>query len=120
MTRITIDNDRLKVQVLGWDKLWSFKSQLDFPLDHVLSARHAEDEAKSIWHGIRAPGTHLPGVIVAGTYYSAGEHLFYDVHHFANAIVIELKDEWYTRLIVEVEEPGAVLRLLAALPDAVA
>ena len=119
MTRITIDHDRLKVQVLGWDKLWSFKSHLEFPLDHVVTARHSEDEAKSVWHGIRAPGTHLPGVIVAGTYYSEGEHLFYDVHKFRNAIVIELKEEWYTRLIVEVEQPEQILKLLATVPEAV-
>jgi hypothetical protein len=119
MTRITIDNDRLKVEVLGWDKLWSFKSHLDFPLDHVVGVRRSEDEAKKVWHGIRAPGTHLPGVIVAGTYYSQGEHLFYDVHDFTRAIVIELKDEWYTRLVVEVEEPDEVLHLLAVGPEAV-
>ena len=120
MTHITIANDRLKVQVLGWDKLWCFKSHLDFPLEHVLSARRSEHEDKSIWHGIRAPGTHLPGVIVAGTYYSAGDHLFYDVHDFTRAIVIDLKDEWYTQLVLEVEDPDEVLHLLTAVPEAVA
>ena len=120
MTRVDIGLDRLKVEMLGWDKLWSFKSHLDFPLEHVVGARRSENEGKRVWRGIRAPGTHLPGVIVAGTYYSQGEHLFYDVHDFTRAIVIELKDEWYTRLIVEVEEPDEILRHLAAMAEATA
>jgi hypothetical protein len=118
VTRITIANDRLKVEVLGWDKLWSFKSHLDFPMAHVIAAHRSGNEAKRFWRGIRAPGTNLPGVIVAGTYYSEGEHLFYDVHDFKQAIVIELKDEWYTRLIVEVEEPDEVLRFLPSSVEA--
>lgn len=112
MTRITIDNDLLKVQVLGWDRLWAFKSKLEFPLDHVVAIRLYEKQDRMGWKVIRAPGTSLPGVITAGTYHGNGEHVFYDVHKFENAIVIKLKDEWYSRLIVEVEDQDAVLRLL--------
>jgi len=115
MTRIEVIEDRLKVEILGWDKIWAFKSRLDFPLEHVANARRWEKEkdGKWIFRGIRAPGTHLPGVIVAGTYHRKGEHIFYDVHNFIDAIVIELKDEWYARLIVEVAEPEAVVRLIS-------
>jgi hypothetical protein len=35
--------------------------------------------------------------------------LFYDVHRFSRAIVIKLRDEWFTRVIIEVENPDAVL-----------
>ena len=114
MTRIEIVADRLKVEVLGWDKLWAFKSRLEFPLEHVVSVRRWDKEKDGKWsfRGIRAPGTHLRGVIFAGTYYRKGEHFFYAVRHFEQTIVIELKDEWYTRVLVEVEDPEAVLRLV--------
>jgi hypothetical protein len=112
MTRIEIAEGRLKAEILGWDKIWAFKSRLEFPLDHVVGARRWEKEKDKGWWGIRAPGTYLPGVIVAGTYHRKGEHVFYDVHDFANAIVIELKDEWYARVVVEVGEPDALLRLM--------
>ena len=114
MTRVTIDDDRFKVQVLGWDRLWAFKSKLEFPLDHVVAIRPYVKDDSMGWKVIRAPGTHLPGVITAGTYHGNGEHVFYDVHKFENAIVIELKDEWYARLIVEVENLDAGLSLLSA------
>lgn len=116
MTRIEIAEDKLKVEVLGWDKLWAFKSRLEFPLEHMVGARRWEkEEANRWWRGFRAPGTNLPGVIVAGTYHLKGEHIFYAVHDFSRAIVVELKDEWYARLVVEVPEPDAALQLLSGV-----
>jgi hypothetical protein len=114
MTRIEVSGDLLKIEILGWDKLWAFKSRLEFPLDHVISMRRWDQEKDGKWRfrGIRAPGTHLPGVIIAGTYYRKGQHFFYAVHHFEQTIVIELKDDWYLRVLVEVEDPEAVLRLV--------
>jgi hypothetical protein len=110
MTRVEIDTDRLRVEVLGWDKLWAFKNRLDFPLEHVAGVRRwNKGMDRMTWRWIRAPGTHLPGVITAGTYHGNGEHVFYDVHDFKNAMVIELRDEWYARLIIEVPEPEALL-----------
>jgi hypothetical protein len=117
MTRIEIAEGRLKLEVLGWDKIWAFKSRLELPVDHVIGARRCDEEKKGWFRGFKAPGTNLPGVIVAGTYYRKGEHVFYDVHDFGRAVVIELRDEWYARLIVQVADPEATLRLL---PDALA
>jgi hypothetical protein len=111
MTRVEIHQGRLRVEVLGWDKLWAFKSRLDFPLEHVFGMRRWEKGTdRMTWRWIRAPGTQFPGVITAGTYHGNGERVFYDVHDFENAIVIELKDEWFSRLIVEVPEPDELLR----------
>ncbi len=43
--------------------------------------------------------------------------MFWDVHNPENTIVIELKDERYNELIIEVADPGAALELVkAALP----
>jgi hypothetical protein len=116
MTTIEIVEGRLKIEIIGWDKIWSLKSNLDFPLEHVVRARRWDKERDKGWWGIRAPGTYVPGVIVAGTYHRTGEHVFYDVHDFARAIVIELEDEWYARLVVQVANPDAALRLLPGAP----
>jgi len=110
MTQVEVTGSSLKVQILGWDKLWAFKSRIEVPLEHVAGARPWLKEVDGKWRGLRAPGTAWPGVIVAGTYHGNGEHVFYDVHNFDNAIVIDLRDEWYARLVVEVADPEAVLR----------
>jgi len=115
MTRVEASDGSLKVEVLGWDKLWAFKSRLEFPLEHLVRVRPWDKEMDGKWRGLRAPGTSWPGLIVAGTYHVNGEHVFYDVHDFANAVVVELRDEWYARLIVEVTEPKAVLGLVPTM-----
>jgi hypothetical protein len=113
VTQITMANGRLRVEILGWDKLWAFKSRLDFPREHVVQARRWDPERDPKWKGFRSPGTCLPGVIVAGTYRRKGERIFYDVHKFRHAIVVELRDEPFARIVVEVKDPDAVLRLIS-------
>jgi hypothetical protein len=52
--------------------------------------------------GLRAPGVHLPGVFAAGTYYHDGDRQFVFWHEDEIAVVINLTDEKYDRLIVGV------------------
>ena len=62
--------------------------------------------------GLRAPGTYLPGVITAGTFHIHGERVFWDVHDANKAVVIELADEQYARLIIQVDDPRATVALI--------
>jgi hypothetical protein len=49
----------------------------------------------------------VPGVVTAGTFYQEGEHVFWDVHDPEKSVVIQLRDERYARLVIEVEDPPA-------------
>jgi hypothetical protein len=63
------------------------------------------------------PGTNIPGVLTAGTFYEDGKRVFWDVHNPDNTVVIELKDERYNQLVVEVADPKAAVELVqSALP----
>ena len=115
MAKIELTPGTLIIRLEGADKLWALKSQLDIPLGHVAGAEPAEAEAREWLHGIRLGGTHLPGVISAGRFYEHGQWVFWDVHHPARAIAIALRDERYSRLVVEVDDPAAAL---AAIGDA--
>lgn len=112
MVRLEVVGDNLVLDVVGFDKLWSFKSQLTIPLAHVEAVKPAPDEAKQWFHGLRLPGTNVPGLIVAGTYYDGTGCAFWDVHNAENAIEISLRDERFSRLVIEVEDPVASIELL--------
>jgi hypothetical protein len=114
MVRVSITGDRVRFDVEGWDKLWAFKSQLDIPVAHIRSVRFDPDAATGWWHGLRIPGTQIPGVITAGTYYQRDGAVFYDVHDPQRTIVLELDHEHYKRLVVEVEDPLATVKQLQA------
>jgi hypothetical protein len=107
MTEVEITGDALVVHVKGMDRLFSLKSRLEIPLSHVLGAEVDPHVAQGWRKGLRAPGTHLPGVITAGTFYQEGNRVFWDVHDPEKAIVIRLEDERYSRLVIEVEDAPA-------------
>jgi hypothetical protein len=59
-------------------------------------------------------GTSIPGVITAGTFYQDGKRVFWDVHNPENTVVIELEDDRYDELIIEVADPKAAVELVEA------
>ena len=113
MVEVSIVGDRLRLDVEGLDKLWSFRSHIELPLDHVVTARIDPEAARGWWHGIRLLGTFVPGVLSAGTFYKDGM-VFFDVHDPDQTIVIELTHEHYRRLIVEVADPNAAVATIRA------
>jgi hypothetical protein len=110
MTEIELTENSLIVHVRGTDTLWSFKSQLEIPLIHVVGAEvdpavgeHWDDLVKE-----RAfPGTHVQGVIAAGGYYISGGWVFWNVQYPHKALTINLAHEHYTKLVIEVRDPAA-------------
>jgi hypothetical protein len=115
MVEITTQGQSVQVDVRGLHKLLAFKGRLELPVSAVKSARRMDTkEVWAMWKGFRIPGTHLPGVIAAGTFYKNGEKHFWDVRNAARAIEIELSGAGYDRLYVEVEDPEATLRTLNA------
>lgn len=116
MATISIDGNELVVEVQGLDKLWALKSRLTIPLAHVRGATEDRGIAREP-KGWRGPGAHIPGVVVAGTFHQDGQKVFWDVHHNDTTIVIELRDDTYQRLIIEVDDPHATVELIErALP----
>lgn len=114
MVNISITGGKVLLEVQGWDKLWAFRSSIEVPLADIRSARVDPEAARGWWHGIKMPGTSVPGVITAGTFYQHGRRVFYDVHNPDDTIVIELEHERYDQLIVEVADPAAEVAKITA------
>ena len=113
MVDVRLSGDKLVLNVEGADKLWALKSSLEIPLQHVVSVKADPEAAKGWYHGLRLPGTNIPGVLTAGTFYHDGKRVFWDVHHPEKTIVVELRDERYNQLIVEVADPAAAVNLVS-------
>ena len=105
MTRVNIIDSALRIEVQGLDKLWSLTSRLEIPLEHVIDVRPADDQPG----GLRALGTCIPGVITAGTFVQEGDLVFWDVHDPTKAITLDLRDERYSKLIIEVADPAETI-----------
>ncbi|MGI8550005.1 MAG: hypothetical protein ACR2PL_04275, partial [Dehalococcoidia bacterium] len=115
MATVELSPATLTVHVEGMDKLWALRSRLDIPLEHVTGAEPNGEMARKglsgFWTaGFRVPGTHLPGVLTAGSFYQPREGefrgwTFWDVHDPEKAIVINLGHEHYQRLVIGVDDP---------------
>ena len=106
MAEVELTENTLIVHVRGMDRLWALKSRLEIPLAHVVGAEVNPEEVVQGWSkGLRAPGTHVPGVITAGTFFQEGERVFWDVHDPDSTVVIHLNDDLYARLVIEVDDP---------------
>ena len=68
MAEVELAEDALIVHVRGMDQLWALRSRLEIPLSHVVDAQADQQEAQWWWRGTRIGGTHMPGVITAGTF----------------------------------------------------
>jgi hypothetical protein len=112
---VELDDTNLTVKIEGWDRVWALKTQLEIPLAHVREAR-VDPGVRMGWKALKLGGTALPGVIAAGRFYEHGDLMFWDVRDAEKAIVIEMNDERYKRLVIQVDDPAAtVARIQDAL-----
>jgi hypothetical protein len=115
MARIRIEDDHLHVELRGVNRIWAMRSGLRVPMSHVRGAT-ADPEAAREPKGFRAPGLHLPGLAAVGTFHRRGEKILYEVFRGTRSVVITLAGESYDRVVVEVDDPRAVVaRINAAL-----
>jgi hypothetical protein len=116
MVDVQIHGDSVVFEVEGMHKLWALRSRLEIPLAHVRGVRADPAAARGLWRGLRLAGADIPGLFAAGTFFRHGELVFYDVRDPSHAIVVDLDDETYERLVVEVRDPAAaVARITDAL-----
>ena len=113
MVEVMQESNDIVFNVKGLHKLWSLKSRLQIPRQHIRSARK-DPTAVLGWKNWLVPGTNIPGLLTAGTLHLDGKRIFWDVHNSDNAVVIDLDDEDYNQLVIEVQNPDAVVALLSA------
>jgi hypothetical protein len=110
MTDVKIKDDRLHVTIRGIDILWTFKSRIVLPLEHVAGARRDPHlRAEGPWLGAGRTNALLGYTVAAGPMLVHGRREFWDVHDPERAVTIDLVGEPYQRLVVEVRDPAAVM-----------
>ncbi len=110
MVQITKKQNLTTINILGFHKIWALKHQLRIQANDIVSVYQNESELNE-YKGIRF-GTHIPYLITAGTFLKKDKCNFWDVIKKKNTVIVELKNNKYNKLYLEVENPIATINLL--------
>ncbi|MFT8556420.1 hypothetical protein [Liquorilactobacillus hordei] len=107
---VKIENHKLLVAPQGINKIAALKNKIEVPMQHVLGAS-IDIGILNDSKGLRAPGTSLPGYW-AGSFKKDGEESFFNIKRENKPVVIQLKNEKYTRLVLGVDKPEDIVDLI--------
>lgn len=98
--KLNLENGNLTIDLEWYEQLWAvtLEPQIHIPIERI--ERVTTAVPASSWAEVRAPGTFLPGVIKAGTYYTRQGRDFWYVTTDKNYLTLELHDEPYRRVII--------------------
>jgi hypothetical protein len=114
-THIAIGATHLTVTLRGLDVVWAARRRISVPLEHVGGARVDPHVAShGPWLGAGRTDALLDYAVAAGPMLVHGRHEFWDVHHPERTVSIDLVDEPFERLVLEVADPEAVVRAINA------
>ena len=105
-------DDRLLVRPVGLVRVWALSKGIDVPV--IAIADVGVSPRKDLVKGWKLPGTNLPGIMAAGSFRSHGERNLWMVGRAKDVLVIELHDQPYRHVIVQVEDPHAAVEALRA------
>jgi hypothetical protein len=110
--------DRLTVRFPGSSTLLTFKRPLEMPLAHIRRVDRATHAQEEEWQSFLGLGSWLPSVIGAPRFRHPSGRVFWNVSDPANAIVVQLQQEHYSRLVIDVADPdGTVAAVRAAVAE---
>jgi hypothetical protein len=111
MARLLVNDDVVTVSLSAIEKAEAAHGDVSVPRAAVVSVRIVPDGMDEV-HGMRMPGTGLPGVIMVGSWRDKGRVTFAVCHGRRPAVVLDLTGQRYDRVVVTVENPDEVVASL--------
>ena len=111
MANLVIGAEHVTVSLSAVEKVEALHGDLTLPQSAVVSARAVPDGMAEV-HGVRAPGMAFPGAIMVGTWRDTDGVTFAVCHGRRPAVVLDLVDQAYARVVITVDNPEAVVASL--------
>ncbi len=106
--------DLIVVKLTGLSRIFGLKGRLDIPTSHVTSVevrpRTEVPPTPGTW--LRAPGTHIPGLVRYGSYGRVPNREFWAVYRQQEVLVVGVTDWAYRRVVIATRDPHADAALL--------
>lgn len=108
MAQLHLEGDHIVVRMGVFDTMLSVRSTIRVPLTSVVRVfvdPFVADEPR----GFKAPGTHWPRLVTKGTFHAEGVKTFWNVWRGENPVVVELRDARFDRLVIQQDNPEAIV-----------
>lgn len=112
MANLIINDDTITVQMSLAEKAEAMHRDLTVPRSAISGVQVVSDGLSEV-HGLKMPGTGIPGVIMVGTWLSHDGNTFAVCHGSGRAVVITLQDQHYDRIVMTLDNPEDVASQLA-------
>jgi hypothetical protein len=110
MVTVSFDKQNLLLNVESYDKILAFKGHVEIPLVHITKVELNTGPTMDFRYATFGIGTIFAGRIQTGTFKEKEEKSFWDVHDPEKAILITLKNDQYSKLVIEVEQPTETIK----------
>lgn len=108
--------DSIVIELDPIDAVFAVKRRLDIPRSHVVAVevldRSDVPSTEGTW--LRAPGTHLPGLVRYGSYGKEPLREFWMVRRQGRVVMVDVRDWAYHRLVLGVRDPDRLASQIRA------
>jgi hypothetical protein len=106
------EGNELVVKLNDLERLGALHGDVRVAADAVREIRVTERPLRDV-HGLRVPGTGLPGVIALGTFRGgAGGRTFAAVYRGSPGVVVELQGAQFDRLVISTHDAARIVESL--------
>lgn len=117
MAEVRIEAAQVVLHLSAGEKVEGVHGDLRVPFSSVRRVEALEDAMAEV-HGLRAPGTGIPGLVAVGTYLDRGTRIFAAVHHNTHrGVRVVLDGGGYDQWIVGCADPEAVVASMSSSPN---
>ena len=109
MAEVRVEGSEIVVGLSTFEKAEAIHGEVRLGLVSLRGAEVLDDAIRAV-HGLRAPGTGVPGLVAVGTYRERGKRLFAVVHHDTpRGVRLRFEGADFDEVVVGCEDPEAVV-----------
>jgi len=113
MATFVIDDDTVTLELSPAEKFEALHGNISVPRSAITGVRAVPDGMDEL-HGLRMPGTGIPGLLMVGTLRSGDLVTFAVCHARRRAVVVDLTGQEYDKLVVTADDAEDVVARLTA------
>jgi hypothetical protein len=113
MASFVIVDDIVTLELSKLEKFEALHGSMSMPRSAISAVRAVPDGMNEL-HGLRMPGTGIPGLLMVGTLRSGDLLTFAVCHARRPAVVVDLTGQEYDRLVVSADDAEEVVARLTA------